>query len=145
VDDSGGRRRCGDDERHGEAAALCGAANGDGGWRDNWGRQRAGWRGNRGRPRLPWPAVGGLAWQPREAAATLASSRRRRWVGTQRGTGAGGGWAAIGGGAATGGGRPTVFRRRACGTVVRGRERLFGREKLRRKRIVDCWPGGYFE
>jgi hypothetical protein len=55
----------------------------------------------------------------------------------------------LSGGAATGGGRPGVFRRRAGGTVgteARGRERqrLFGREKERRKRIAD-WSGGYSE
>jgi hypothetical protein len=53
VDDSGGRRRCGDDGRRGEAAALGGAANGCG----NPGRWRAGWRGKQGRPRQPWLAT----------------------------------------------------------------------------------------
>jgi hypothetical protein len=49
VDDSDGRRRCGDDGRRGETAALCGVANVGGGragvategGRDYCGRQRA--------------------------------------------------------------------------------------------------------
>jgi hypothetical protein len=46
VDDSDGRRRYGNDGRHGEAVALCGVANGGGG---RAGMATEGGRGYRGR------------------------------------------------------------------------------------------------
>jgi hypothetical protein len=131
VDDSGGRRRCGDDGRRGEAAALCGVTNGDGG---RAGVATEGGHGYRGQ------------WRAMAVGERAAVGRRRRsW--------AGGTAAAMGGGAARGAGgrRPAVAAtgggaadsclssggRRAARWRVGGR--LFRREKERRKRIADCW------
>jgi hypothetical protein len=112
VDDSGGRRRCGDDGRRGEAAALCGVTNGDGG---RAGVATEGGHGYRGQ------------WRAMAVGERAAVGRRRRsW--------AGGTAAAMGGGAARGAGGPTgggcyrrrggrqlsVFWRQAGGTVARG-------------------------
>jgi hypothetical protein len=75
-------------------------------------------------------AVGGLAWQPREAATTVDGSGRRRWAGARCVGGAGGG----------GGGD----RRRGAG-AGRGRHGGVGggcsveREEDRRKRFA-CSP-----
>jgi hypothetical protein len=109
VDYSGGRRRCGDDGRRGEAAALGGVANGGGGWRGNWGRQ-------------PGAAAGELAWQTWEVVATVAGGGR--WAsGGQRqspvGRARGGGGRTVGGRAASGG--------RRAGTVGAARMRVGGR------------------
>jgi hypothetical protein len=112
--------------------------------------RRGKWR--RRLPRQPGAVAGGLAWQPREAAATVAAAgdggeraRGRGRAAVVMGGRHGGGRAARALGA--GGRQPAggCYQWRAAGTVARGRERQFGREKERRKRIADCWPGGYFE
>jgi hypothetical protein len=137
VDDSGGRRRCGDDGRRGEAVALGGAANGSGGWRGNRGRQLG-------------VVAGVLAWQTREAATIVAgnvrpasggregggggwSGGRRRWAGGRASAGGGqmaGGWAAIGDG------RAGTVGAEAGG---RARQLLLGTERRKRNEHRGYW------
>jgi hypothetical protein len=89
VDDSGGRRRCGNDGQRGEVAALCGAANGGGGWRGNRGWRRAGWRAG-------VATKGGRGYCGRQLATGVwRAGGRRPWAGvwggrTARVRGAGG-------------------------------------------------------
>jgi hypothetical protein len=103
-------------------------------------------------------AVGGLAWQPREAATTVDGSGRRRWAGARcvgrargrvggdrrRGAGGGGGGGGGGLGGGGGGGGGGGDRRRGAG-AGRGRHGGVGggcsveREEDRRKRFA-CSP-----
>jgi hypothetical protein len=97
VDDSDGRRRYGNDGRHGEAVALCGVANGGGG---RAGMATEGGRGYRGRRWVGaqlWAGGGGRGRAGRRRASAGARAGARGG-GRGRARGAGGTAAYVGGG-----------------------------------------------
>jgi hypothetical protein len=143
VDDSDGRRRCGNDGRHGEAAALCGVANGGGGWASV---ATEGGRGYRGRRRAT--AVGGRAavsrrwrsWAGWSVAGLGGGAGRARGGGRGRARGAWGGrgvgWAATGGV-----GRARAARRRTwAAAVISNRKRK--KKDAPRRRLFRITPVG---
>jgi hypothetical protein len=116
--------------------------------RTAWGGGSVGRRGKR--VRQPGAVAGGLAWQTREAATTVAgnvrpasggregggggwSGGRRRWAG---GRASAGGGQTAGGWVATGGGRASVVGTEAGG---RARRLLLGTERRKRNEHRGYW------